>query len=83
MELSYALWRFFSAGAREDIERKRKIGGGGERCKAEENRNVDLGTQYCMPFSQHKFHRPLKNRSGDGHLGQNLMFALANNKVFC
>ena len=40
---------FFSADMKEGTERKK------EWCKVGENRNVDLGTQYYMPFLNTSF----------------------------
>lgn len=64
-----------------------------ELCKAGKYRNVILGTQFiytiyllyvcCIPFLNTSFHRPLKNLSGDGLVGQNSMFVQANKTVFC
>lgn len=41
---------FFSADAKEGIERKKR-----ERCKVGKNRHVDLGTLYYTPFLNASF----------------------------
>lgn len=64
-----------------------------ELYKAGKYRNVILGAQFIytiyllyvcyIPFLNTCFHRPLKNLSGGGLVGENSMFVQANKTVLC